>query len=100
MICMKINMLCLKVNGIGASPHFSGLRPPRSVLRIAPYCGLIPTYWPFLDEAEAFPFGPHDDQIDALSGAIGDLALGRGEIPDLLTRPPAFMQQSPPPSAS
>ena len=24
----------------------------------------------FLDEAEIFPDGPHDDQIDALSGAL------------------------------
>ena len=27
----------------------------------------------FLDEAELFPSGAHDDQIDALSGAITDL---------------------------
>ena len=29
----------------------------------------------FLDEAEAFPTGGHDDQIDALSGAFGQLVL-------------------------
>ena len=27
----------------------------------------------FLDEASAFPMGPHDDQIDAVSGAFGQL---------------------------
>jgi phage terminase large subunit-like protein len=32
----------------------------------------IPT---FLDEAEVFPHGEYDDQIDALSGAIAMLAV-------------------------
>lgn len=31
----------------------------------------------FLDELEAFPNGPHDDQIDAFSGAFDQLAVGR-----------------------
>ncbi len=30
----------------------------------------------FLDEIEAFPFGSHDDQVDALCGAIASLARG------------------------
>ena len=30
----------------------------------------------FLDEAAAFPSGPHDDQIDAVSGAMAELSLG------------------------
>jgi len=35
----------------------------------------------FLDEAEAFPLGSHDDQIDAVSGAIRFLAgNSRGRI--------------------
>ena len=29
---------------------------------------------PFLDEAESFPFGTHDDQIDAVSGAFAEIA--------------------------
>ena len=29
---------------------------------------------PFLDEAESFPFGTHDDQIDAVSGAFEEIA--------------------------
>ena len=32
---------------------------------------------PFLDEAEAFPEGGHDDQVDAVSGAVGMLAKRR-----------------------
>jgi len=39
----------------------------------------------FLDEAEAFPLGEHDDQIDAVSGAFsklrGPLEVGRGRVP-------------------
>ncbi len=31
----------------------------------------------FLDELELFPMGAHDDQVDALSGALADLALSR-----------------------
>jgi len=31
----------------------------------------------FLDEAEVFPNGPHDDQVDAVSGAFECLARGR-----------------------
>ena len=31
----------------------------------------------FLDEAELFPNGSHDDQIDALSGALADMTSGR-----------------------
>jgi predicted phage terminase large subunit-like protein len=31
----------------------------------------------FLDEAEAFPGGAHDDQVDAVSGAVARLAAGR-----------------------
>jgi predicted phage terminase large subunit-like protein len=31
----------------------------------------------FLDEAEAFPGGAHDDQVDAVSGAIGMLNIGQ-----------------------
>jgi predicted phage terminase large subunit-like protein len=30
----------------------------------------------FLDEAEEFPFGDHDDQVDAASGAYAELASG------------------------
>lgn len=32
----------------------------------------------FLDEAEAFPMGAHDDQVDALSGAFNELTSTRG----------------------
>ena len=32
---------------------------------------------PFLDEAEAFPGGAHDDQVDAVSGACAQLTQGR-----------------------
>lgn len=40
----------------------------------------------FLDEAEAFPLGSHDDQVDAVSGAFENLPLGpiealTGEVP-------------------
>ena len=31
----------------------------------------------FLDEAEAFPQGPHDDQVDAVSGAMRALSFAR-----------------------
>jgi predicted phage terminase large subunit-like protein len=31
----------------------------------------------FLDEAESFPGGQHDDQVDAVSGAIGMLNIGQ-----------------------
>ncbi len=31
----------------------------------------------FLDEAEAFPGGSHDDMVDAVSGAFGELHQGR-----------------------
>jgi predicted phage terminase large subunit-like protein len=30
----------------------------------------------FLDEAEAFPNGAHDDMVDAVNGAIGKLTTG------------------------
>ena len=54
----------------------------------------------FLDEAEIFPDGPHDNQIDALAGAVayladerpydyGDLS-GLAEIIDDLTRPSPY----------
>ena len=33
----------------------------------------------FLDEIEAFPGGAHDDQVDAVSGAHGELATGAPE---------------------
>lgn len=36
----------------------------------------------FLDEAEIFPFGPHDDQIDAASLALANLALLGSSEPD------------------
>lgn len=36
----------------------------------------------FLDEAANFPFGEHDDQIDAASGAFGILAGGGGWLND------------------
>jgi predicted phage terminase large subunit-like protein len=31
----------------------------------------------FLDEAEAFPEGGHDDQIDSVSGALAELVVRR-----------------------
>ena len=34
----------------------------------------------FLDELEAFPIGFHDDQVDALSGAIAQLATSRLDV--------------------
>lgn len=38
----------------------------------------------FLDELEAFPIGKHDDQVDALSDVINELALGHdGSLGDL-----------------
>jgi predicted phage terminase large subunit-like protein len=33
---------------------------------------------PYLDEAEAFPLGSHDDQVDAVSGAVNFLWRGLG----------------------
>jgi predicted phage terminase large subunit-like protein len=35
---------------------------------------------PFLDEAEAFPGGAHDDQVDALSGAVDKLGKPRPPV--------------------
>ena len=32
----------------------------------------------FFDEIEAFPYGAHDDQVDAMSGALMQLIQGRG----------------------
>lgn len=46
-------------------------------LRRAPWNG------PFLDELCAFPFGRHDDQVDALSGASSQLVAdtrGRARV--------------------
>jgi predicted phage terminase large subunit-like protein len=43
----------------------------------------------FLDEAEAFPFGRHDDQVDAASLALSRLALIEGyvsQMPEVFTR--------------
>lgn len=35
---------------------------------------------PFLDEIEAFPFGPHDDQVDGATGAHWSLTNGMGDM--------------------
>lgn len=47
------------------------LARPLSALAQAGGVNLIRGPWvgPFLDEAEAFPFGSHDDQVDAVTGA-------------------------------
>jgi predicted phage terminase large subunit-like protein len=34
----------------------------------------------FLDEITAFPFGEHDDQVDAVSSGFNELALGQREV--------------------
>lgn len=34
----------------------------------------------FLDEVESFPGGAHDDQVDAMSGAFGELVVPRSNI--------------------
>lgn len=39
---------------------------------------------PFLDELASFPTGSHDDQVDALSDALNELALGSGYTLDNL----------------
>lgn len=44
----------------------------------------------FLDEAEAFPQGPHDDQIDAVSGAFREL----GGKPAIIISPDAMQWAS------
>lgn len=44
----------------------------------------------FLDEAEAFPMGAHDDQVDAASAAFGQLNIGRphsGAVAGTRTQP-------------
>ncbi|MGH2541784.1 MAG: phage terminase large subunit, partial [Ardenticatenaceae bacterium] len=46
----------------------------------------------FLDEAESFPLGSHDDQVDAVCGAIATLARGIGLRPGeraLIARKPS-----------
>ncbi|MBX9681420.1 MAG: phage terminase large subunit [Gemmataceae bacterium] len=51
----------------------------------------------FLDEVEVFPFGRHDDQIDAMSLAFGRLAgkkTGRSEAPTILVSGPAWASPS------
>jgi predicted phage terminase large subunit-like protein len=48
----------------------------------------------FLDEVELFPMGPHDDQVDALSGAFhtiprvpqGEIQVAFGRRPSVLDR--------------
>jgi len=47
----------------------------------------------FLDEAEAFPGGAHDDQVDAVSGAVAVLSMARpsasavaGSRPEIVLR--------------
>lgn len=40
----------------------------------------------FLDECEAFPDGPHDDQVDGLSGAVHWLDKMRGKAPRAQSR--------------
>lgn len=39
-----------------------------------------PWVGPFLSEVCDFPMGPHDDQVDAVSGAVKMLAMGKVEI--------------------
>jgi len=39
----------------------------------------------FLDEANAFPLGPHDDMVDAVSGAFGQLTK-RSQVRSILVR--------------
>ena len=71
---------------------FSGVRSTGDkVLRAEPFAAaaeagrihLVEGPWtkPFLDECEMFPDGPHDDQVDAASGAM--LALMGGSEPML-----------------
>jgi predicted phage terminase large subunit-like protein len=51
----------------------------------AGYLTIVTGHWndAFLDEAELFPDGAHDDQIDAVSGAIAALASRHTPIYDL-----------------
>lgn len=68
--------------------NFDGVRPtgskatraqPWSVAAEAGNVFMRKAMWnkPFLDEASLFPNGAHDDQIDAVSGAVEFLAFGR-----------------------
>ena len=67
---------------------FLGVRPLKNkVERAAPvstaaesgHLKLVRGPWlaPFIDQAEVFPFGTHDDQVDAVSGAFNALAAPR-----------------------
>jgi predicted phage terminase large subunit-like protein len=46
----------------------------------------------FLDEAELFPDGEHDDQIDALSGAMAVLIRKLGMAPVVMIDPKSLAQ--------
>ncbi len=45
----------------------------------------------FLNELELFPIGIHDDQVDALSDAIKELALASGPV-RIIDKPPALIE--------
>jgi predicted phage terminase large subunit-like protein len=75
--------------------NFQGLRSTGSkALRAQPFCAaaeagnmrLVSGIWnsTFLDEAEVFPFGPHDDQIDAVASAINFLSGHTADSPLIL----------------
>lgn len=71
--------------------HFDGDRPSgEKPVRARPWSSaaeagnfkLVKGRWndAFLDEAELFPVGAHDDQVDAVSGAVKVLSTGRARL--------------------
>jgi predicted phage terminase large subunit-like protein len=48
----------------------------------------------FLDELTAFPFGEHDDQVDAASGAFNELALGQRDVVAVVQQQDTSWQRS------
>ena len=64
--------------GVGATGTKEVRAQPVSSQAEAGNIKLVRGRWigPFLDELELFPNGDHDDQVDALSGAISQLAMG------------------------
>lgn len=71
------------VNGIPATGSKETRAAPVASQAEAGNISLVNGPWvgPFLDECEAFPTAAHDDQVDALSGAFGQLVLAqRGQL--------------------
>jgi predicted phage terminase large subunit-like protein len=82
------NLISNYQRGIFAGYDFDGIRPTGDkVTRAKPWAvaaengnvKIVANEWNkrLLDEAELFPLGAHDDQVDAISGAFEHLMFGR-----------------------